>query len=157
MNEESVVPLHIGNLLLQFPYLLFLQDALVFDRHHLDEVFHIARPVIKHLAGQLGTSVEVVLAYQFVQFLAAGAFFHQVDFHHVHVAVIVEIMPFVPHVGHAATHACRKVSSGFTQHDHAAPGHVFATMVSRSFDDGDGPGIAHGESFPHFPVDIQLA
>ena len=153
----SVIALHVGNLLLQLSYLLFLQHALVLDGHNLDEVLHVTPPVVEHPARQPGSGIQVMLANQLVQLLAVRAFFHEVDFHHVHVAEVVEVVAFVPHVGHAAAHARREVAPGLSQHHDAASGHVLAAVVARPLDNGNGPGVAHGEAFAHLPVDVQLA
>ena len=66
-------------------------------------------------------------------------------------------MVFVPNVCHASAHAGGEVSPGFAQHDHASAGHVFAAVVSHTFHDGDGSGVAYGEPFAGPAVDIDLA
>ena len=53
LHLELIVSLHVGNLLLELSYLLFLQHALVFYWHHLHEVFNIVVPVVEHGACQL--------------------------------------------------------------------------------------------------------
>ena len=53
LHLELIVSLHVGNLLLELSYLLFLQHALVFYWHHLHEVFNVAIPVVEHGACQL--------------------------------------------------------------------------------------------------------
>ena len=60
-------------------------------------------------------------------------------------------------ISHAARHACREVAAGLAEHHHAAACHIFAAVVARSLDDGDGPAIAHAEALTDDAVDVQLA
>lgn len=48
-----IVSLNVRDLLLEFLHLLLLQHPLVLDRNDLDEVFHVAVPVVEHRACEL--------------------------------------------------------------------------------------------------------
>ena len=48
----SIIALNIRNLLTQLGHLFLLEHTFVFDGHHLDEVFDIMRPVVKHSKGK---------------------------------------------------------------------------------------------------------
>ena len=137
--------------------MLFLQHALILDRHYLDEVFHIVVPVVEHGAGELTACIEIMLADELVQLLAVGAVLDKVDFHHIHVAEVVEVVVLVPYVGHTATHTCGKVAARLAEHYHASACHVLATVVASTLDDSDGTRVAHTEAFAYLTVDIQLA
>ena len=87
---------------------------------------------------QRRTGLEIMLAHQFMQFLAGGLVFHQGKFYHLHVAEIVEVPVRIPDIGHATAHTSRKVSSGRAQHNDASARHVLATMIAYSFHHGYG-------------------
>ena len=156
-NYHSIVALHVGNLLLQFLHLFFLEHALVLDRHYLDEVFNVAVPVVEHGTGEFAARVEIVLADELVKLLAVGVFFHEIDFHHVHVAEIVEVVVLVPDVGHAARHTSGEVASRLAKHYHASTRHIFTAVVAGTLDDGNGSRVAHTETFTHLAVDVEFA
>ena len=69
-----------------------------------------------------------MLAYQFVQFLAVVAFVNKVDFHHVHITEVVEVVVLVPNVCHSTAHTGSKVASGFAQHYHATARHILTAV-----------------------------
>ena len=114
-------------------------------------------PVVEHRAGEFRTGVEVVLADEFVQFLAVAAVVHEVDFNHVHVAEVVEVAVLVPHIGHATAHSGCKVASCFAENHHTSAGHILAAVVARAFNHGRGSRVAHSETLAHLSVDIQFA
>src|SRR6185312_15045450 len=61
------------------------------------------------------------------------------------------------HVSDAARHAGREVAAGLAEHDDDAAGHVFAAMVARALDDGDGAGVADGETLAGNAPEVALA
>lgn len=74
--------------------------------------------------------------------------------------VVVAISEFLIRVvdeGEATGHAGAEVVAGFTQHDDAAAGHVFAAMVARAFDDGQRAGVAHPETLTRHAGGEQLS
>ena len=123
----------------------------------LDEVFNIAVPVVEHATCQSGSGVQIMLANQFVKFLARDAVFNQRELHHIHVAEVVETVVGVVDVGDTARHAGGEVSAGLAEHDNASAGHILAAVVAGALDDGYGAGIADAEAFAHLTVDIQFA
>src|SRR5262249_4300977 len=57
----------------------------------------------------------------------------------------------------AARHARREITSGATEHHNDAARHVFAAVVARAFDDGNGARVADGEAFASHAAEITLA
>ena len=82
--------------------------------------------------------MQVMLADELEQLLAAHGVLDEREFHHVHVAEIVERVVLVIDVGDTTTHTCGEVAAGLAEHDHATAGHVFAAVVAGTLDDGDG-------------------
>ena len=154
--RDSIIALHFCNLLLQFLHLLLLQHFFVFDRDYLDELVGIAWPVIEHGACQFGTGVQVVLADELVQFLAVGGLFDEAQFHHFHIAEIVEVAVPVPYVGHTAGHACGKVASRLSEYYHAPAGHILAAVVAYTLHYGCGTGVADGKALACTAVDVNF-
>ena len=113
-----VFPLHIGYLFTKTCHLLLLQYTFVFYGNDLYEVIHVVVPVIEHPAGQCRPSVEVVLSDEFEQFLPAYTVFHESQFHHIHIAEIVESMVLVPYIRHSARHSGGEVAAGLTENHH---------------------------------------
>src|SRR5262249_7662763 len=72
---------------------------------------------------------------------------HRLELDHRHVAAGLEGAVLVEHIGYAARHAGGKISSGLSEHDHHAAGHVFAAVVAGALDDRDGAWIADPEAF----------
>ena len=56
-----------------------------------------------------------------------------------------------------ATHAGGEVATRLSEHDHTTARHVFAAVVARALDDGDGTRVTHTEALAHTAIDIQLA
>ena len=100
--------------------------------------------------------MEIVLTDEFEEFLAAHGVLHEREFHHVHVAEVVECVVFVIHVSHTATHACSEVSASLAKHHHTAACHVLAAVVACTFHHSDGTRIAHGKAFTHTTVHVQF-
>ena len=98
-----------------------------------------------------------MLADKFVQLLAGGGVFEQREFHHVHVAEVVESSFRIPDVGHAAAHARSKVAARLSQYNDTTSGHVLAAVIAHALDDGNGARVAHGEAFARSSVDVDLA
>ena len=149
--------MYVSNLLVQLCHLLLLQYALVFYRYNLDELFAVVVPVVEHAACQCTAGVQIVLAYEFEQLLAAYVVLNERELHHVHIAEVVEVVMTVPDVCHTAAHAGSEVSSGVAEHYHATACHVFAAVVAGTLDDGNGTRVAHSEALTHTAVDIELA
>ena len=63
----------------------------------------------------------------------------------------------IEHPSDAAGHARSEVLSRPAQHQHGAPGHVFATVIAHAFDDSGGAGVADCEAFPSPPGSKQAA
>ena len=98
-----------------------------------------------------------MLADELVEFLAIGVFFDEVDFHHVHVTEVVEVVVLVPDVGYTTRHSGGEVTSGLAEHHYASACHVFTAMVASTLDDGNGTRVAHAETFAHLAVDVEFA
>ena len=97
-----------------------------------------------------------MLADKFEQLFAADAVLDQRQLHHIHVAEVVEGVIGVIHVGHTARHACGEVPACLTEHYHATARHVFAAVVARTLDDGDGTRVAYAEALAYSTVDIEF-
>src|SRR5262249_42160341 len=54
-------------------------------------------------------------------------------------------------------HAGREVAPGIAEHDDNPAGHVFAAMIARALDHGDGAGVAHREALAGDAAEITLA
>ena len=93
-----IISLHIRNLLLQLLYLLLLENSLILDWHYLDEILYVVVPVVEHGTGELTACVEIMLTNQLVQLLAIGAVLHEVDFHHIHVTEVIEVVVLIPYI-----------------------------------------------------------
>ena len=57
-----------------------------------------------------------------------------------------EAAVFVEDPGEAAGHASSEVAAGSAKDDGEASGHVFAAVVADAFNDGQGSGVADGET-----------
>ena len=71
---------------------------------------------------------------------------HRLDVHHLQVALGVEELVLVEHVGDAAAHARGEVHARPAQHHDDAAGHVLAAVVAHALHHGDGAGVAHREA-----------
>ena len=114
------------------------------------------RPVVQHPAGQSTAGVQVVLAHQFEQLLAAGTVFHQIYLHHIHVAEEVERVVAVVNICHTAAHTGSKVSARLAEHHDAASGHILTAVVSGTLHHSYGTRVAHSEALAHPAVHIKL-
>src|SRR5262249_52220031 len=76
---------------------------------------------------------------------------------HRHVAARLERVIVVEDVGDAARHAGREIASGAPKYHDDAARHVFAAVVPRAFDDGNGTRVADGEAFAGHAAEIALA
>ena len=92
-----------------------------------------------------------------MQFLAVGGVLNEVDFNHAHVAIIVKIVVLIPDIGHASAHTGGEVAACPSEHHDASARHVFATVVARTLNHGNGSAVAYGKSFANLAVDIQFA
>ena len=79
------------------------------------------------------------------------------DLDHLVVDALLEVAVLVDHVGDAAAHPGSEVPAGFADHDDTSTGHVLAAVVADPFDDGDGAGVADGETFPGSSVEVAVA
>ena len=120
----------------------------------MDEVFHVVLPVVQHGAGEFRTGIEIVLANQFVQLLTADTVLDKVDFHHIHITEVVEVVVLVPYIGNTARHTCCKVATCLTQHDDASACHILTAVVTGTLQYGNGTRVAHSEAFANLSVDI---
>src|SRR5881392_891752 len=76
---------------------------------------------------------------------------------HVAIAAPDKIVIFIEYISDATRHPRGKVSAGPAQHDHAAAGHVFATMIADTFDDGTDTTVANAEAFTGHSIDVGFA
>ena len=130
---------------------------LVFDRNDLDEIIDGPAPVVQERPRLIRTGVKIMLADQLVQFLPVEFVIDQGNLYDVEVAVVIKHVTRVIDVGDAAGHAGGKVAAHRSQDDHAAARHVFAAMVTCTFHDGLGPGIADRETLADTACDIHFA
>ena len=75
----------------------------------------------------------------------------------IEVAIEVQISAFVVDIGNASGHACREVDADRSKNDGNAARHVFASVVSDSFNDESGARIADAEPFACLAIDVNLA
>ena len=62
-----------------------------------------------------------------------------------------------PYQQYINTHTGCKGTSGFSQYDYPAAGHVFAAVVAHAFLHGNSAGVAHGKPCACPSVDVDLA
>ena len=91
-----------------------------------------------------------------MQLLAGGTVFDQGKFDHFHIAIVIEIAGLVPYISHTAAHAGGKVPSRPTEHNDAASGHIFATVVSDTFHNGDSSAVPYTEAFADTAIDVDF-
>src|SRR3981189_693414 len=72
-------------------------------------------------------------------------------------ALFGEVAALVKNIGNAAAHAGGKISPAGSEHQHQAPGHVFATVVADSFDHSSRSGIANRKALASNPVEKRFA
>ena len=133
-----IIPLYISYLFLQFSVLLFLENAFILDRHNLNEVYHVALPVVEHTSGEGRTCVQIVLTDEFEQFLATNAVLYESKFNHIHITEVVERVVWIIDVSHTTTHTSSEVATGLTQHYHTTASHILTAVVACTLDDRDG-------------------
>src|ERR671930_441461 len=72
---------------------------------------------------------------------------------HRRVDLRAELAVLVEDEGEAAAHARREVAARAAEDDHATAGHVLAAVIAHALDDGDRPGVAHGEALTGQPAE----
>ena len=115
------------------------------------------RPCVEQAFGQRAACQLQVPAYVTLQFVVVGVVVDEREFYQFHVAVEVEIVVRIPHIGDAAAHAGSEILPCRSQHDDASAGHIFAAVVAHAFDDGCGAAVAHAETFAGASVDVHFA
>ena len=153
---SSIIATYGSNLFLQSSHLLLVVDMLVLNRHDLNEFLDVTAPVVEHLLGQFGTGAEVVTTDEVVQLVAGCLVFHERQFHHVHIAEVIERMVGVPYIGYTSTHTCGEVAACLSEYHDATTGHVLAAMVACTFDDGNGTAVADGKALAYPTADVDL-
>src|SRR5690606_22715461 len=102
----------------------------------LDEAFDVAGPIIEHRFG-LGAAGEsevgLDLALEHGDVVGIDELF-EID--HAGVAALAELAVLVEDVGEPTRHTGAKVAPGATEHDDQTAGHVFAAVITDTFDDG---------------------
>src|SRR5262245_26577145 len=136
---------------------LALEHALEVARHHFHEQLGGDRPVgqqprrqgavrVPHLPlEQLEHQRHVVLALERLQIDEFG------------VAAPCECPLSIEDVRNAAAHPRGEIAPGPAKDEHAAAGHVLASVIPDALNDGDRAAIANGKSFASETADVRLA
>src|ERR1700675_3838761 len=72
-------------------------------------------------------------------------------------ALFSEVAALVENVGNATAHAGGKISATGSEHQHQAPGHVFATVVANALDHRGRSGVANRKPFASDTVEERFA
>ena len=98
-----------------------------------------------------------MLANEFVQLLAVVAVVDKVDFDHIHIAEVVEVVVLVPNVSYTTRHTGSEVASRFAQYYYATARHILAAVVACALDNGCCARVAHSEAFANLTVYVEFA
>ena len=101
--------------------------------------------------------MQIVLTYQLEQFLPADAVLYQRQFHHVHIAEVVEVVVRVIYIGDASRHSGSEIPSRLAQHNHPPACHILAAVVASALDNGYRSRVAHTEALTYLAIYIQFA
>src|SRR5258707_4302394 len=77
----------------------------------------------------------------------------RIEQHHFYIAVFDERFVHVPYVSNTTTHACSKIPSCLSKHNYCSASHVFAAVITNSFNNYFHPGVANGKSLTCQPFD----
>ena len=152
-----IVALDVGNLLVQPSHLFFFEHTFVLNGDNLDEVLNDTLPVVEHTTCEGRTRVQVMLADEFEQFLARYTVFNETEFHHIHVAEIVEGVVWVVDVGNTTTHTGSEVTASLAKYNHTPASHILTTVITSALDDGYGSRVSDAKTLTDLSVDIQLS
>src|ERR1051325_6911883 len=133
------------------------EHAFVVLGHDLDEFRHHLFPLREHLQGALALGVLGVTFDHLLYFLDLLFVLEFFEPGHLFVAARREIAGLVEDVGDAPGHARGKIAPGRAEDDDAAPGHVFATVITDGFDDGVDAAVTHAEAFAGHASNVSLA
>ena len=81
----------------------------------------------------------------------------RLDVNHLVVDPITHRALRIEEEGHAARHAGTEVPTRRAEDDRPTAGHVLATVIPDSLDDGGRAGVADAEALPNLPSDVELA
>ena len=114
----------------------------------------VARHVGHHVDQALVLDVAAAVLQLLEEVVLLG---DRLELDHRHVAARGEGVVLVEHIGDAARHAGREVAPGLAEDDDDAAGHVFAAVVARALDHGDGARVADGEALAGDAAEVALA
>src|ERR1019366_8367449 len=132
-----------------------LEDAPVVARHDLHELALLDVPVLEQPGRHGGVGLHTVAPPQALP-RDAVLTVERLHVDHVGVDPLAEGALGVVDVGDAARHAGGEVAPGPAQHDHPAPGHVLAAVVTHALDHGHCARVAHAAALPHLAPDERL-
>src|SRR2546425_333257 len=72
-------------------------------------------------------------------------------------ATLPHLLLCIQHVGNTTGHSRGKVAAGLAQHYHAAPGHVFTSVIAEGLDHGVGSAVAHTKSLTRDAPNVGFA
>ena len=102
-----------------------------------------------HVTGYIHPSLVVQVAAVMMEFFQNVIFLgNRLKFHHGHIAPFGKITGFIQHIGG------REIASRLPDDDDNTAGHIFATVIADTFNNGNGAGIAHGKPFPGDTAEI---
>src|SRR5581483_3331661 len=130
---------------------------------YLDELSPSTRPIVEQLPRDNAACVAGVVLDQTLQktFIGRtvmpdvarhfGFLFslaqQRLQIDHRDIAALHELAIVIEHEGETARHAGCEVSPSAAQNDYRSASHVFAAVVTHTFNDGLSAGVAHGEAF----------
>jgi hypothetical protein len=138
LHEASATPLPVIEQSQRLPAagktIVFVDQSL--EQHFVDH----AEMAYIHLAVtfEVVTGIAALAGHQFL--------LDRLQRHLRHIAARLEAAFLVEHVGHATGHARREVATGHPEHDDRPAGHVLATMITDTLDDGGSARVADGKA-----------
>ena len=111
----------------------------------------VHQPLEQHFVDHAKMAhIHLAVAFEVVTRIAALAgnefFLDRLQRYLRHVAARLEAAFLVEHVGDAAGHARCEVATGHPEHDDRPAGHVLATMITDTLDDGGSARVADGKA-----------